>query len=141
MSQTNPISTLAAAPSKTGHVVEGRGPVVWGSDGRARPNPDLPTSFLSQTLLLEALAVPLALAAGEVLDVGCGEKPYEPMLGDRVTRYLAACISARFLGLDKGRLPQALGLPEQIAHRHVLVGARVGVPGHPVLAGRGPGLS
>lgn len=63
------------------------GPVVI-SDGRVVPNPTRPGSFLSQALLLEALAELAPRASTRVLDVGCGTKPYKSFLGTQASIYV-----------------------------------------------------
>ncbi|MGE3818369.1 MAG: class I SAM-dependent methyltransferase [Isosphaeraceae bacterium] len=86
MTHSLPVPQPSPTESANATFIGVRGPVVYGRSGRPRPNPNRPASYLSQRLLLDALNVALASAVGDVLDVGCGEKPYQPLLGDKVTR-------------------------------------------------------
>lgn len=67
---------------------ETRGPLERLSSGRLIPSPLRPASLLSQTLLSEALVGVAPHVTGRLLDVGCGEKPYEWLFGDQVTSYI-----------------------------------------------------
>lgn len=61
-----------------------RGPVARRADGRLVPNPARPASMLSQSLLLEQLASVADRYEGELLDIGCGARPYEWIYRGRV---------------------------------------------------------
>jgi SAM-dependent methyltransferase len=91
---------------------ETRGPIRRLADDRLVPSSARPGSMLAQGLLLDALAGVAHHVGGRLLDVGCGEKPYEWLYGSRVTDYigcdwLATVHSSRHLDLfaDAAALP------------------------------------
>jgi SAM-dependent methyltransferase len=67
---------------------ETRGPMRRLKGDRLVPNPERPASLLAQALLQEGLAAVASHVSGRLLDVGCGEKPYEWLYGSRVTHYV-----------------------------------------------------
>jgi SAM-dependent methyltransferase len=76
-----------------------RGPIRRLPDGRLRPNASRPASLLNQALILDCLNAVRDQVRGDLLDVGCGEKPYEWIFGSQVERYV---------GCDWGATPHSL---------------------------------
>lgn len=113
-----PRATLSEHPASVDPDRDGRaessirGPVIRSRDGRLKSNPRRPASLLNEALLLDCLDAVRDHARGDLLDLGCGEKPYEWIFGSQVRRYIGCDWSAtphslRHVDLlaDAARLP------------------------------------